>query len=92
LFYHLLPTDEYVLPAGLFQDREFTLSREIFIDEKPGYYELKNDTRKMTGQQVFELFAPKSQRYVCCYPSETDYRSRSGCARRLFSAHGLPQR
>ncbi|WP_286220121.1 GFA family protein [Marinobacter apostichopi] len=60
LFYRLLPTDEYVLPAGLFQDREFALSSEVFIDEKPGYYELKNDTRKMTGEQVFELYAPKS--------------------------------
>lgn len=60
LFYHLLPGDEYILPAGLFQDREFKLASEIFIDEKPAFYELKNDTRKMTGQQVFEQFAPKS--------------------------------
>lgn len=59
LFYYLLPGDEYILPAGLFQDREFTLASEIFIDEKPGFYELKNETRKMTGQEVFELFAPK---------------------------------
>lgn len=57
LFYHLLPSDEYILTAGLFQDRDFTLSSEIFIDEKPAYYELKNDTRKMTGQQVFEQFS-----------------------------------
>lgn len=60
LFYHLLPGDEYILPAGLFQDREFKLASEIFIDEKPAFYELKNDTRKMTGPQVFEQFAPKS--------------------------------
>lgn len=60
LFYYLLPGDEYVLPAGLFQDQSFHLESEIFIDEKPEYYELKNDTRKMTGQQVFELYAPKS--------------------------------
>lgn len=59
LFYHLLPGDEYILTAGLFQDRDFNLSSEIFIDEKPSYYELKNDTRKMTGQQVFEQFASK---------------------------------
>ena len=60
LFYHLLPSNEYILPAGLFQDQEFTLSNEIFIDEKPAYYELKNDTLKMTGQQAFEHFAPKN--------------------------------
>lgn len=59
LFYHLLPSDEYILTAGLFQDRDFNLSSEIFIDEKPAYYELKNETRKMTGQQVFEQFTSK---------------------------------
>lgn len=60
LFYHLLPGNEYILPAGLFQDQEFNLSSEIFIDEKPAYYELKNETQKMTGQQVFEQYAPKN--------------------------------
>ncbi|MDO3386611.1 GFA family protein [Gilvimarinus sp. SDUM040013] len=60
LFYHLLPNDEYILPAGLFQDQDFTLASEIFIDEKPSYYELKNDTHKMTGQQVFDMYAPKN--------------------------------
>ncbi len=60
LFYHLLPSNEYMLPAGLFQDQEFHLASEIFIDEKPAYYELKNDTHKMTGQEVFEQFAPPS--------------------------------
>jgi hypothetical protein len=57
LFYHLLPAGEYMLPAGLFQGQDFTLTSEIFIDEKPPFYELKNDTSKMTGQQVFEQFA-----------------------------------
>lgn len=60
LFYHLLPTDEYVVLAGLFQEQDFQLTTEIFIDEKPSFYELKNDTHKMTGQQVFEQFAPKT--------------------------------
>lgn len=59
LFYHLLESDEYILPAGLFQDQHFTLTSEIFIDEKPAYYAFKNDTQKMTGQQVFEQFAAK---------------------------------
>jgi len=59
LFYHLLPSDEYMLPAGIFQDQDFCLTSEIFIDEKPAFYELKNETHKMTGQQVFEQFAPE---------------------------------
>jgi hypothetical protein len=57
LFYHLLSGGEYILPAGLFQDQNFKLSSEIFIDEKPEFYQLKNETLKMTGQQVFEQFA-----------------------------------
>lgn len=59
LFYHLLPNDEYVLPAGLFQDVEFKFTSEIFIDEKPAYYEFSNESEKLTGQQVFEQYAPK---------------------------------
>lgn len=57
LFYHLLPADEYILPAGLFQDHPFTLTEEIVIDEKPAFYALQNDTRKLTGEQVFAQFA-----------------------------------
>lgn len=60
LFYHLLPNNEYILPAGLFQDQDFQLSNEIFIDEKPEFYEFSNQTTKLTGQQVFEQFAPDS--------------------------------
>ncbi|KDE41368.1 Gfa-like protein [Nitrincola lacisaponensis] len=59
MFYHLLPNNEYILPAGLFQDQAFHLASEIFIDEKPDYYELKNKTHKMTGQEVFDLFRNK---------------------------------
>lgn len=57
--YIVVTGNEYILPAGVFQDREFVLTSEIFIDEKPGYYELKNQTEKLTGQQVFEQFSPK---------------------------------
>lgn len=60
LFYRLLANNEYALPAGLFQDQEFHLSDEIFIDEKPAYYELSNQTRKLTGQQVFEQFSSEN--------------------------------
>ncbi|MBV8248062.1 MAG: GFA family protein [Comamonas sp.] len=58
LFYHLLPANEYVLTLGLFQDQPFKLADEIFIDEKPAYYEFRNETRKMTGQEVFDQYAP----------------------------------
>ncbi|MDR2326598.1 MAG: GFA family protein [Acidovorax sp.] len=58
LFYRLLPANDYVLPAGLFQDQAFSLATEIFVDEKPSYYALSDSTHKMTGQQVFEQYAP----------------------------------
>lgn len=60
LFYHLLPNDDYILPAGLFQEQNFKLTSEIFIDERPAFYEFKNETHKMTGQQVFERYANKN--------------------------------
>lgn len=60
LFYHLLPNNEYILSAGLFQDQDFSLTNQIFIDEKPSYYDFSNQTKNLTGQQVFEQYAPKS--------------------------------
>jgi hypothetical protein len=61
LFYHLLPADEYILPAGLFEDgSDFKMTSQIFIDEKPGNYEFSNATPAMTGEQVFAQFAESS--------------------------------
>jgi len=57
LFYHLLPSAEYILPAGLFQDEDFEVTSQIFVDEKPGYYALANETAMLTGEQVFAQFA-----------------------------------
>ncbi|MFV0243541.1 MAG: GFA family protein [Qingshengfaniella sp.] len=36
----------------------FTVTTEIFIDEKPASYALAGETMKLTGAQVFEMFAP----------------------------------
>ena len=58
LFYHVLSSDEYILPAGIFQDTdEFKLVNQIFIDEKPAYYEFANQTKTMTGEQAFAQFS-----------------------------------
>lgn len=57
LFYYLVPADQYHLPIGLLQtDTKFELTHQIFIDEKPHYYEFKNDTHNMTGAEVFAHF------------------------------------
>jgi hypothetical protein len=47
------------LPVGLFDEApEFSFDQQIFIDEKPAYYRFANDTRNMTGAEVFALYAP----------------------------------
>lgn len=59
IFYKLLPTHEYFVPAGLFQDGiEFEFTEQIFIDKKPSYYEFANQTLTMTEAEVFAKFAP----------------------------------
>lgn len=59
LFYHLLPADDHIVPAGLFQDAaNLTLAHQIYIDHKPGYYGLTPDTPTMTEQDVIAQFTP----------------------------------
>ena len=61
LFYRLKQANQYILPAGLFDhlddldNAEFTT--QIFIDEKPRYYDFANQTKMMTGEEVFAAFA-----------------------------------
>ncbi len=60
LFYRLKPTNEYELPAGLFQNQEgLALTAQIYVDSKPDYYEFANQTKMLTEAQVIEQFAPK---------------------------------
>lgn len=62
LFYHLLDRDEYALSAGALDDQSgLTLTGQIFIDEKPEWYAFANDTPKMTGAEVFAMYAPKDE-------------------------------
>jgi len=59
LFYRLVDSDEHIFSVGIFDDQSaFTFASQIFIDEKPGYYDFANDTRKMTGADVFAQYAP----------------------------------
>ncbi len=55
LFYRFMPADTYSLTAGLFaEDDGLTLGEQIFIDEKPCYYDFAQDTPKKTGAEVIE--------------------------------------
>jgi hypothetical protein len=59
LFYRLKQQTEYYLPVGLFDNiDELVFENQIFIDEKPEYYTYANETKNMTGAEVFALYAP----------------------------------
>jgi hypothetical protein len=58
LFYRLKQNNQHIIPAGLFGlDAELNFDHQIFIDEKPGYYCFSNETKDMTGEEVFALFS-----------------------------------
>jgi hypothetical protein len=57
LFYRLKEGGLHALPVGLFGDGErWEFAQEIFIDEKPAFYDFANDTEKRTGAEVFAQF------------------------------------
>lgn len=57
LFYRLKQGGLYAIPAGLLDDVEgLDLTQQIFIDQKPAYYEFANATRNLTGAEVFAEF------------------------------------
>ena len=59
LFYRIVESDQYIVSVGALDDQAgFVLDSEIFIDEKPPFYAFANKTAKMTGPEVFALFAP----------------------------------
>ncbi len=59
LFYRLIETCGLHMAAGAFDDQSpLILRRQIFIDEKPGYYDIANETEIMTGAETFAMFAP----------------------------------
>ena len=59
LFYRLKANQQYELPVGLFgDDAGWVFHQQIFIDEKPGFYDFANDTTRLTGAEVFAQFAP----------------------------------
>jgi len=61
LFYRFKPSNQYIVPVGLFDSSEEVIfDHQIFIDEKPNYYCFSNETKNMTGAEVFAMYAPVS--------------------------------
>jgi hypothetical protein len=57
LFYRLKQKGQVIASAGLFDDQTgFTFDHQVFIDEKPDYYDFANETRNMTAAEVFATF------------------------------------
>ncbi len=58
LFWKLQGKDHYIVPVDAFDDPgDLKFASEIFIEEKPAYYDFANETHKMTGEEVFAMFA-----------------------------------
>lgn len=61
LYYRLKQQDYYVLPIGLFADSdERPFDHQVFIEQKPTYYHFANDTKNLTGEELFAQFAEPS--------------------------------
>ena len=58
LYYQLLATQEYFVPAGVFDSDDFEMASQIYVDRKPAYYDFANQTPMLTEQQVIAQFAP----------------------------------
>ncbi len=53
LWYRFLPTGSRSFLAGLFDlPSDFGIERQIFIDEKPDWYDIVQDSPKLTGPEV----------------------------------------
>jgi hypothetical protein len=58
LFYRLVEHDFCAVSAEAFDNRDgFAFTSQVFIDEKPAYYDFANKTHNMTGKEVFAAFA-----------------------------------
>lgn len=59
LFYRLKESGQHIMSAGLFEEiDDLVFHHQIFVDEKPHWYQFKNDTEDLTGAEVFAKYAP----------------------------------
>ncbi len=59
LFYRLKDSREHQIAAGLFDDAgDMVFKTQVFIDEKPAFYEFTNKTRDLTGAEIYAMYGP----------------------------------
>ncbi len=57
LFYRLKGTGQHFVSVSLFGDVDgIKMTHQVFVDERPSYYEFANETTNMTGAEVFAKF------------------------------------
>ncbi|XUU60198.1 GFA family protein [Erythrobacter sp. HA6-11] len=62
LFYRIKETGQSMIPVGLFEDEGgLALDMQVFIDKKPSYYSFSQETKEMTGAEVFAMFTESEQ-------------------------------
>ncbi|MGE0023156.1 MAG: GFA family protein [Hyphomicrobium sp.] len=58
LFWRLSGSDTYSFSTGVLDDaNDLRLTMQIFIEDKPDYYDLANDTPKLTGAEAMALLS-----------------------------------
>ena len=63
LYYRLVEADHYVVCTGILEEQSgLVLTSQIFIDEKPEFYDFANDTKNMTGAEVYAMYAPSADK------------------------------
>ncbi|MCK0097427.1 GFA family protein [Yoonia sp. F2084L] len=59
LFYHIIDSEQFQVSIGLMDDQsDLHLSLQVFIDSKPSFYALANQTETMTAAEIFAKYAP----------------------------------
>lgn len=54
IFYRLVESGEYLIQTGTFESsQDFSLDQQLFIEEKPAFYDFANETQNLTGAEVF---------------------------------------
>lgn len=63
LFYRLKANNHYYIPVGIFDHQSgLVFDLQVFIDEKPEYYSFANETKNLTGEELFAMFASDSSK------------------------------
>ena len=62
LFYRLKEKAHYYIPVGVVDDvpDDLVFDVEVFVEEQPEYYAFANETKKMTGAELFAQFGSSS--------------------------------